>query len=66
MAKLTVARSFGLVDALLRVGIVGLALVGFLIFCTGALLVGVGLLAALPLCSLLLHAAFHDIRAQEA
>jgi hypothetical protein len=47
-------------------GVVGLALVGFLIFCTGALLVGVGLLAALPLCSLLLHAAFHDIRSQGA
>jgi uncharacterized membrane protein len=47
-------------------GIVALAMVGFLIFLTGALLVGVGLLAAMPICALLLHAAFHDIRAQEA
>lgn len=47
-------------------GIIALAMVGFLIFLTGALLVGVGLLAALPICALLLHAAFHDIRAQGA
>lgn len=48
------------------VGILGLAVVGILLFLTGALLVGVGLLAALPICALLLHAAFHDIRSQEA
>lgn len=48
------------------VGILSLGVVGFLLFLTGALLVGVGLLAALPICALLLHAAFHDIRSQEA
>lgn len=47
-------------------GILALGIVGFLIFLTGILLVGAGLLAAMPICALLLHAAFHDIRAQGA
>lgn len=45
-------------------GILALCTVSFLILLTGILLVGVGMLAALPVCALLLHAAFHDIRAQ--
>lgn len=47
-------------------GILALGLVGFLIFLAGILLVGVGLLAAMPICALFLHAAFLDIRAQGA
>lgn len=46
------------------VGVLGLSLVCFLIVCTGALFVGVGLLAAMPVSALLIHAVYHDIRAQ--
>lgn len=47
-------------------GILGLGLVCALIILTGMLFVGVGLLAALPITYLMLHAAYHDIRAQGA